>query len=227
MEWVIGYWQISIQRVWPTQEQLTRIYNTAAPGWHRHIKLLGYSQAYERLFQSLQQSGILAHLKDGSSVCDLGIGTADFSLALAKTMTPKFKVTGIDISPEMLDKAQQFLTNVGVFHQVCQSDIRALPFNDNIFDLVMSAHMLEHLPDPLVGLQEIVRVLQPGTPLILVVTRPGLLGSLIQLYWGNGCLAPKVLAEMMTEVGLSDIRFYPFPLGLSRWMSIACVGFKK
>ncbi len=72
-----------------------------------------------------------------------------------------------------------------------------------------------------------VRVLQPGTPLILVVTRPGLLGSLIQLYWVNGCLAPKVLAEMMTEVGLSKIRFYLFNLGLSRWMSIACMGLKK
>lgn len=139
---------------------------------------------------------------------------------------PKFKVTGVDISPEMLDKAQQFLTEADVFHQVYRSDVKALSFNDNTFDLA-DANVLEHLPAPLVGLQEMVRVLQPGTPLILVVTRPGLLGSLIQLYWGNGCLAPKVLAEMMTEVGSSKIRFYLFNFGLSCWMSIACVGFKK
>ena len=74
----------------------------------------------------------------------------------------------------------------------------------------MSAHMLEHLPVPSVGLHEMVRVLQPQAPLILVVTRPGLLGPLIQLHWGKGCLAPKLLAEMMTEVGLTNIRFYPF-----------------
>lgn len=225
MEWVIGYWQISIQRVLPTKEQLTRMYNTAAPWWHHHLKLLGYSHAYARLFQSLQQSGILAHLKNGSLVCDLGIGTAALSLALAKTITPKIQVTGIDISPKMLDKAQQLLTNAGVFHQVCQSDM-TLPFNDNTFDLAMSAHMLEHLPDPLVGLREMVRVLQPGAPLILVVTRSGLLGSLIQLYWGNDCFSAKVLAEMMAEVGLTKIRFYPFTVGLSRWTSIAYVGFK-
>lgn len=86
--------------------------------------------------------------------------------------------------------------------------------------------MLEHLPEPSVGLHEMVRVLQPGAPLILVVTRPGLLGSLIQLHWGNGCLSPKVLAQMMTEAELTNIRFYPFTVGLSRWTSIACVGVK-
>lgn len=227
MEWAIGYWQISIQRVYPTTEQLIRIYDTAAPCWHRHLQWLGYSRAYTELFQSLQQSDLLAHLQDGSTVCDCGIGTAAFSLALAKTISPKLHITGADISPEMLRKANQLLDRAGVNHQVYQSDAIALPFKDNSFDLVMSAHMLEHLPNPARGLQEMVRVLRPAAPLILAFTRPGLFGWCIQWHWGNACLSPKQLVGLMAEAGLSNIHCYPFKVGLSRWTSVACVGFKQ
>jgi len=227
MELVIGYWQISIQRVYPTTEQLIRMYNTAAPYWRHHLQWLGYSRAYIKLFQSLQQSGMLAHLQDGSTVCDCGIGTAAFSLALAQTITARLDITGIDISLEMLRQAHQLLDRAGVNHQLCQSDVNAIPYSARTFDLVISAHMLEHLPDPSTGLREMVRVLRPGAPLILVVTRRGLLGSLIQLRWGNGCLEPKALAKMMADTGLIDIRFHPFTFGLSHWTSIACAGLKN
>ncbi|MBE9166644.1 class I SAM-dependent methyltransferase [Pleurocapsales cyanobacterium LEGE 06147] len=227
MEWTIGWWQISIQRVWPTKERLTQIYDRAAPRWHRHLHLFGYDRAYTKLFQSLQQSGVLAYLKDDSTVCDCGIGTAGFSLALAKTVTPKLNIIGVDISPEMLGKASRILSVAGVKHQVCQGDAIALPFEDNTFDLVMSAHMLEHLPNPNAGLSEMVRVLRSGTPLLLAVTRPGLVGSLIQFYWGNGCLKPESLTQMMADAGLTNICIYPFTHGFSRWTSIACLGFKK
>ena len=203
------------------------MYNTAAPCWHRHLQWLGYSRAYAKLFQSLQHSGMLAHLQDGSTICDCGIGTADFSLALAKTMSSKLHVTGVDISPEMLAKANQSLVRSGVDCQVCQSDVSRLSFNDNAFDLVLSAHMLEHLPTPTNGLQEMGRVLRPKAPLILTVTRPGLLGWCVQWHWGNGCISPRKLTHLMAEAGLSDIRCYHFTFGLARWTSIAGVGFKK
>ncbi len=227
MEWVIGYWQISIRRVWPTNEQLTRMYNTAAPGWHHLVRCFGVSRAYARLSQSLQQEGVLAHLKDDSIVCDCGIGTAAFSLALAKTVSPKLNIIGVDISSEMLRKAHQLLFRAGVNHQVYQDDVSTLPFNDSTFDLLMSAHMLEHFPNPARGLQEMVRVLRPKAPLILIVTRKGLLGWWLQRYWGNDCLAPEELAKLMTEAGLTNMRFYPLTIRLSRWTSIACLGFKK
>ncbi len=54
MEWVIGWWQISIQRVWLTNEQLTQMYNQAVPNWHRLVECFGVSWAYTKLFKSLQ-----------------------------------------------------------------------------------------------------------------------------------------------------------------------------
>ncbi|PMB09479.1 SAM-dependent methyltransferase [Fischerella thermalis CCMEE 5273] len=227
MEWTIGWWQISIQRVWPTNEQLTRMYNQAAPDWHHLVQHFGVSRAYAKLFQSLQQSAVLDHLRDGSTVCDCGIGTGAFSLALAKTVSSKIQVIGVDISSQMLAKAHQHFLQTGVNHQIYQGDVNTLAFHDKTFDLVISAHMIEHLPNPTVGLQEMVRVLHPGAPLILAVTRPGLLGFWFQWRWGNTCLAPKVLAKMMSEAGLTNIRFYEFTFGLSHFTSITCVGFKK
>jgi ubiquinone/menaquinone biosynthesis C-methylase UbiE len=41
-------------------------------------------------------------------------------------------------------------------------DVRELPFEDDTFDAVICVHMLEHLPNPLVRLREMVRVLRPG-----------------------------------------------------------------
>ena len=226
MEWNIGYWQISLQRVYPTNEQLSRMYSAAAPRWNRLVHHLGISHAYAKLFRSLQKDNLLDHIKDHSTVCDCGIGTAAFSLALAKTLHSKVNIIGIDISQEMLNQAQQFLNQANVPQQLYQADVNGLPFDDNTFDLSMSAHMLEHLPNPIQGLQEMVRVLRPGAPLILAVTRPGLLGWWIQWHWGNDCFRAAELTAMMTKVGLSQVRTYPLATGLSRWASTAYIGFK-
>jgi SAM-dependent methyltransferase len=226
MEWIIGYWRISIERVFPTIDQLTQIYDGAAPNWHHILQRLGYNRAYAQLFQTLQKSGVLDNLKDNSCICDCGIGTGAFSLALVNTVTAKLNVIGVDISPQMLDKAKQTLQKVDINYQFYQNNVTALPFPDATFDLLVSAHMLEHLPNPLVGLQEMARVLRPGAAIVLAVTPPGLLGFWIQWRWGNDCFTPKFMEQMMTDAGLSNIRFYPFTFGLSRWTSIVCLGFR-
>ncbi len=180
MEWTIGWWQVSVQRVYPTTTQLSQTYNHAAPRWHQQLCLLGYRDAYRKLWQSLKTANVLPDWKDNSTICDCGIGTATFSLAFAQTLNPTVQITGVDLSSEMLDQAHQQLSHAKVPHQLCQSDVNTLPFADHAFDGVISAHMLEHLPDTAQGLREMVRVLQPSAPLVLVVTRSGLLGTLIE-----------------------------------------------
>lgn len=227
MEWTIGWWQVSVQRVYPTTTQLSQTYNQAASWWHQHLRLLGYRYAYQKLWQLLKTANILPHRKDKLTICDCGIGTAAFSLAFAQTVNPTVHITGVDLSSEMLNQAHQQLTQSEVPHQLCQSDVNTLPFADRVFDGVISAHMLEHLPDPAQGLREMVRVLQPNAALVLVVTRSGLPGTLIQWYWGNRCFSPEELSTLMHEAGLSHVQFFSFPVGLAHLTSMACIGFRR
>jgi demethylmenaquinone methyltransferase/2-methoxy-6-polyprenyl-1,4-benzoquinol methylase len=227
MEWTIGWWQVSIQRVYPTTTQLSQTYNQAASWWHQHLRILGYRHAYQELWRSLKKADILPHWKDNCAICDCGIGTAAFSLAFAQTIHSTVHITGVDLSSEMLNKAHQQLSQANISHQIYQTDVNMLPFADECFDAVISSHTLEHLPNPIQGLQEMVRVLHPGAPLILIVTQPGLPGWLIQWHWGNRCFSQKELSELMHEAGLINLQFVAFPLGLARFTSIACVGFRR
>lgn len=226
MEWTIRWWQVSIKRVYPTSAKLSQTYNQSASWWHQHLHFFGYDQAYTELWQSLQNDGVLFHIKDDSTLCDCGIGTAAFSLAFVKASHLNVHITGVDISSQMLSNAHERLSQANVNHQLCQSEVNALPFADNSFDVVTSSHMLEHLPNPNQGLHEMVRVLRSGAPLILAVTRSSLLGWLIQWHWGNDCFSQKALVEMLIQVGLTNVQVYPFTVGVSRWTSIVCVGFK-
>ncbi|MGE5659647.1 MAG: hypothetical protein ACM37W_23890 [Actinomycetota bacterium] len=61
-----------------------------------------------------------------------------------------------------------------------------------------------------------VRVLHPGSLLILAVTDSGLLGWLTQRYWGHDCFSKKALVEMLIQVGLTNVQFSPFTVGVSR-----------
>jgi demethylmenaquinone methyltransferase/2-methoxy-6-polyprenyl-1,4-benzoquinol methylase len=235
MEWTFGWWQISVQRIYPTTQQLSQIYNQAASWWHQHLRLLGYGHAYRALWrslgvlrsESLKNTGMLSLWKNNSQICDCGIGTAALSLSLAQTIHSTLQITGVDISSEMLSTAHQKLSSAKVVHQLCQSDVRKLPFGDRSFDGVISAHMLEHLPDPKQGLQEMVRILRPNAPLVLIVTQTGLLGTLIQWYWGNRCFSESELSALMQEAGLVNLQFVPFPFGLARFSSMACIGFQR
>lgn len=227
MEWTFGWWQVSVQRVYPTTPELSQTYNQAANWWHQHLRVLGYSHAYRQLWRSLKQANLLPHKKDNLILCDCGIGTAAFSLAFAQTVNPAAEITGVDISSEMLNTADRLLSQAKIRHQTCQSDVKALPFADESFDGVISAHMLEHLADSIQGLREMVRILRPGAPLVLVVTRSGLSGWLIQWHWGNKCFQRQELFSLMGEAGLTRLQWVPFPIGLARLTSFACIGFRR
>jgi demethylmenaquinone methyltransferase/2-methoxy-6-polyprenyl-1,4-benzoquinol methylase len=226
MEWTVGWWQVSVQRVYPTNSELAKTYNQAAGWWHQHLQILGYGRAYRQLWRSLSKGGYLPHGTEHKNICDCGIGTAAFSLAFAQTLNPNVNIVGIDLSLEMLKIAQVKLAKGHIQHQLCQSDVRTLPFENSVFDAVISAHMLEHLPDPKEGIKEMFRVLRPGAPLILVVTRSGILGSLIQWHWGNRCFSPNELVTLMKEAGFSNLNVIPFTLGLARFTSSAYIGFR-
>ena len=49
------------------------------------------------------------------------------------------------------------------------SDISSIPVNDRSFEYVLCTEVLEHVPDPIIALQEMVRILEPKGKIIITV----------------------------------------------------------
>ncbi len=228
MEVTPGAWLISAERTTVTKAELAAMYDEAAEHWHDRLALLGYPRAYEDLFDRLLTDGALNSLRDGVRVMDFGVGTGAFSLALAGKVAAPLRIEGVDLSPSMLLRASLNLDRAGVETRLHLRDMKDLPFEDDTFDAVISAHVLEHLEDPFTRLSEMIRVLKPGAPLVVVATRPGVPDALLRPTWSHEHIAHTRLMFETERAGLIGVRTYSLLAGgpLPRRTSVACVGFK-
>lgn len=95
-------------------------------------------------------------LVDGDRVFDCGCGPG-FHLRLMAALRP-LELVGLDADPGQIRKAMQAQTPAALVHGDCAH----LPFQDCSFDKVLLTEVLEHVPDDLIALTEIFRVLRPG-----------------------------------------------------------------
>jgi ubiquinone/menaquinone biosynthesis C-methylase UbiE len=98
-------------------------------------------------------------------VLDVGCGTGFLALRLAEL---GHTVTGIDLSPQMLDHARRKAEQAGRQIDFRVGDAAALESNDETYDLVVARHVIWNLPDPERGVAEWLRVLRPGGRLALI-----------------------------------------------------------
>jgi demethylmenaquinone methyltransferase/2-methoxy-6-polyprenyl-1,4-benzoquinol methylase/phosphoethanolamine N-methyltransferase len=112
----------------------------------------------------------LALLTEGEAVLDVGCGTGDLALQVARRVGSSGLVAGIDAAPEMIARARQKAARRHVAIDFRIEPVEALSFADQTFDVVVSSLVFHHLPDALKrrGLAEIQRVLKPGGRLLLV-----------------------------------------------------------
>lgn len=78
------------------------------------------------------------------------------------------KITGIELSPAMLDIARRRAGELGIEAVLLEGDAERLPFDDNSFDTVVCALSLCTIPDPAKAIGEMARVLKPGGRLLLL-----------------------------------------------------------
>ena len=110
----------------------------------------------------------LGKINTGESVLDIGCG-AGLDTILASMMTgPTGNAVGVDIVPEMLQRAEHNLIKTSLKNVTFQkASGEDLPFPDNTFEVVISNGVINLIPDKEGALTEIFRVLNPGGRLMV------------------------------------------------------------
>jgi demethylmenaquinone methyltransferase / 2-methoxy-6-polyprenyl-1,4-benzoquinol methylase len=165
-------------------------------------------------------------VRAGDRVLDAACGTGD--LAIADLKAGAGKVTGLDFSAKMLERARRKNTTI----EWLQGDMLALPFADETFDAATVGFGVRNVEDLGLGMRELRRVLRPGGRLaILEITQPrGALRPFYSLWFDRivpllGKVLPggdaytylpasvkrfptaERLADLLREAGFTDVRF--------------------
>lgn len=150
----------------------------------------------ERRFRPWRER--LWSLVRGPKVLEVGVGTG-------KNMPyypDGLDITAIDLTPGMLERARERLTALNLSVDLRLGDVQALQFPDASFDAAVATFVFCSVPDPLLGLSELMRVLKPGGQVYLLehvrLAHP-LLGAILDL------LNPMVVRMMGANINRHTI----------------------
>lgn len=127
-----------------------------------HIKKVYslYAWIYDAFFGKIFEHGRyvafnLMNVKPNETILEVGVGTG-----LSLSLYPReSQVTGIDISQEMLEKAENKKRYYGLSNVTLHNmDASSMSFANDTFDKVIASHVITVVPDPLKTLNEIKRV---------------------------------------------------------------------
>ena len=183
---------------------LARIYDVAETGWQDGISKLGFVEAYERLMAQCPKSRV-----PQPKVMDVGTGTGAFANAWIITHGAPGTLTLTDISPAMLASAPSRLPKARAIHAGLGTAMPDVPPQD----VVLCAHVIEHLDDPIAALQWLYDRLTPGGHIVMAISKPHWCTALVRWRWGNAAYPPQKAQEMLARVGFHDVCAHPFAKG--------------
>ena len=167
-------------------------------------KSIGYSEEELRSVPEGSNLGLgcgnpvaLASLKVGEMVLDLGSGAGFDCFLAASQVGDKGRVIGVDMTPEMLEKARENAKKINSTNvEFRLGEIEHLPLADNSVDVVISNCVINLSPEKRRVFDEAYRVLKPGgrlmvSDIVLLRELPEALKNSIEAY--VGCLSGAVL----------------------------------
>jgi len=159
----------------------------------------------------------LASLRTGETVVDFGSGGGLDCFLASKKVGESGHVIGVDMTPEMLDKARANLKKLGFSNvEFRLGEIEHLPIADGTVDVVISNCVVNLSPDKPQVFRDALRVLKPGGRLAIsdIVTEGELPAALKKdLEAWAGCLSGAQdvgdLRRMLTQAGFVNIQIEP------------------
>jgi phosphatidylethanolamine/phosphatidyl-N-methylethanolamine N-methyltransferase len=138
----------------------------------RHVKRAYkfYAPAYDFVFDWIfhpgrEQAMRLLDIKRNDHVLEVGIGTG-LNLPLYPAHC---HITGIDLSEEMLEKAQDKIIELGLISVTLKvMDATVMDFGESEFDSAVATYTISAVPDPVGVLREMRRVVKPGGSIVLL-----------------------------------------------------------
>ena len=171
-----------------------------------------------------------AGLRPGMRLLDVATGTGLVARGAVRTLGEPGRVVGVDPSRGMLREARKALAS-----PLVQGRAEALPFRDDLFDMLSMGFALRHVPDLEAAFREYRRVLKPGGRVVLLeVSRPRSPVSrwlirvhlqhilplmaristrsepaqvLMKYYWDtiDRCVPPETILEVLRRGGFVDV----------------------
>ena len=139
------------------KRQVKRAYKLYAPA---------YDLVFDWIFHPGREAAVqLLDIRAGEHVLEVGIGTG-LNLPL---YPPDCRITGIDLSEEMLDKAQDKLVELSLGNVTLKvMDATVMAFGEDEFDSAVATYTISAVPDPIGVLREMRRVVKPGGAIVLL-----------------------------------------------------------
>ena len=156
----------------------------------------------------------LASLVEGETVLDLGSG-AGFDCFLAANKVGKTgKVIGVDMTPEMLEKARENAEKGGYQNvEFRLGEIENIPAADNTIDIIISNCVINLSPNKKQVFREAFRVLKPGgrlmvSDIVLLKELPDFIKNSIAAYVGciSGALMKAEYLNTIAEAGFQEVQ---------------------
>ena len=132
----------------------------------RYERLSAYYDRFEGMSEKRYQPWRLKLWRQvfGPRVLEVGVGTG-------KNMSywpDRVQITAIDLAPGMLTRARRRADQLGLNPDLRLGDVQALDFADATFDTAIATFVFCSVPDPVLGLRELARVVRPGGQILLL-----------------------------------------------------------